>query len=76
MNVESDPLYEVEEYLKSFGGFWQTIPESLVRSIRELRANEQILDQGTKVAVEEARLQSYDRAIREFAGVCQKINPK
>jgi hypothetical protein len=75
MNPETDPLYDVEQYLKSFGGLWQTIPDGLGESVKALRANEQGHG-GTTEAIKQTRLQCYERTIREFAKLCQRINDK
>jgi hypothetical protein len=74
IDVDSAALYEVEEYLRSFGGLWQRIPDNLRVSIRDFCSNAPQFDEHIRNAVAQARLQSYEQAIREFARVCQRIN--
>jgi hypothetical protein len=72
MDIDSDPLTDIEEYLRSIGGRWATIPAALTRSLRE-HQNEDGEGEEAR-AIEEARLQSYDHAVREFAKACKRLN--
>ena len=76
MDVESASLTELEGYLRSFGGRWASIPEALTKSIRQLQPEDaQWKDAKLKEAIAEARVRSYEHAIREFAKVCKRANP-
>lgn len=71
MDIDTAPSEQVEEYLRSFCGFWATIPEVLTKSLRERQPEDDYWeDKETERAIAEARLRCYDHAIREFASVC------
>ena len=74
MDIDSDPLTDIEEYLRSIGGRWATIPAALTRSIREHQNEDDCWEGESARAIEEARLRSYDHAIREFAKACKRLN--
>jgi hypothetical protein len=75
MDIDSAPLEEVEEYLRSFGGHWAAIPEALTRSLRERQPEDDYWeDKETQEAIAKARLRCYGHAIREFASVCRHVN--
>lgn len=74
MNPDTASLADMEAYLRSFGGLWATVQRNLIHSVRTLRPEEQNLDEPTKKAVEQSRIESYESSIREFASVCKKIN--
>jgi hypothetical protein len=73
VKIESAPLEDVEEYLRSCGGLWEKLPNSLSLSIKNLRPEEQ--NQGSMTEeFKQVRLRSYDYVVREFARACQRQN--
>jgi len=73
MDYDSAPLVDVEEYLRSFGGFFATIPDSLTVSVRNLRPDE--AESQHAEAIQRSREQAYSAAIRAVAKVCHRQHP-
>ena len=71
MVVGTDPLDEVEKYLRSAGGFWAKLPDSLAVTTKDLRPEEEGHGEITE-AIRLSRLQSYEQTIRSFAARCQQ----
>lgn len=77
LNPDTATIGEIEEYLKSLGGRWAEVPESLRRSIIDNgREADERLGKGEDGKLQwfiaEARKKSYDVALRGFAKAKQK----
>ncbi len=75
MDLDSAAVPELEEYLRSCGAPWATVPTVLTISVRQLSPGEHGRGELT-ASIVQTRSECYMHSIREFAKVCQRINAR